>query len=235
MEGLCVSYDNTVRNTDGSVVQFFYGEDGLDHCHTKFMEAKQFRFFASNARAVAERYHAESTLLSSNQPKCEGDNHMHNSERRQRRMFKKVKRYKTKQSEKFDAKDDLSQPIMGGDMALFFNPANIPGVVSEKFDTSLQSYINANTDGLLSPALLMSTAQQHSDYILDTDSFQELMYMKYLKSLAQPGEAVGMFLLTRPLNTVDYYCCYLHCRCSCLAVDWRAFYSDDPQHFPFGR
>ena len=30
MEGLKVHYDNTVRDSDGSIIQFYYGEDGLD-------------------------------------------------------------------------------------------------------------------------------------------------------------------------------------------------------------
>ena len=30
MESLTVNYDQTVRDSDGSIVQFFYGEDGLD-------------------------------------------------------------------------------------------------------------------------------------------------------------------------------------------------------------
>lgn len=30
MEDLSVQYDNTVRNTSGEIVQFIYGDDGLD-------------------------------------------------------------------------------------------------------------------------------------------------------------------------------------------------------------
>ena len=36
LEGLSVHYDQTVRDSDGSVIQFTYGEDGQDICKTQF-------------------------------------------------------------------------------------------------------------------------------------------------------------------------------------------------------
>lgn len=47
LEGLRVAYDSTVRDTDKSIVQFHYGEDGLDV--TKVSYHSQFAFLASNA------------------------------------------------------------------------------------------------------------------------------------------------------------------------------------------
>ena len=48
MEGLQIGYDLTVRDSDGSVLQFYYGEDGLDVMKTSFMSEKQFSFMADN-------------------------------------------------------------------------------------------------------------------------------------------------------------------------------------------
>lgn len=48
LEGLIVHYDMTVRDSDGSVVQFLYGEDGLDIPKTLFLQPKQFPFIADN-------------------------------------------------------------------------------------------------------------------------------------------------------------------------------------------
>lgn len=48
LEGLQVNYDLTVRDSDGSVVQFYYGEDGLDIPKTQFLSEKQFSFMANN-------------------------------------------------------------------------------------------------------------------------------------------------------------------------------------------
>ena len=48
LEGLLVNYDLTVRDSDSSVVQFYYGEDGLDVMKTSFLSEKQFPFMAGN-------------------------------------------------------------------------------------------------------------------------------------------------------------------------------------------
>lgn len=43
-----VQYDLTVRDSDGSVIQFLYGEDGLDVPKTQFLQPKQFPFIEEN-------------------------------------------------------------------------------------------------------------------------------------------------------------------------------------------
>jgi len=37
LECLKVCYDHTVRDADGSIIQFHYGEDGVDVHHTSFI------------------------------------------------------------------------------------------------------------------------------------------------------------------------------------------------------
>lgn len=46
MEGLRVGYDTSVRDSDGSMVQFLYGEDGLDTTKQKYLN--DFKFQAEN-------------------------------------------------------------------------------------------------------------------------------------------------------------------------------------------
>lgn len=43
-----MQYDLTVRDSDGSVVQFLYGEDGLDIPKTQFLQPRQFPFIEDN-------------------------------------------------------------------------------------------------------------------------------------------------------------------------------------------
>ena len=50
MEGLKVEYDTSVRDSDGSMVQFLYGEDGLDI--TKQKQLMEFKFAAENFMAI---------------------------------------------------------------------------------------------------------------------------------------------------------------------------------------
>jgi DNA-directed RNA polymerase I subunit RPA1 len=46
LESLVVSYDSTVRDNDGSIVQFTYGDDGIDVMNTKFLD--KFKFMENN-------------------------------------------------------------------------------------------------------------------------------------------------------------------------------------------
>jgi DNA-directed RNA polymerase I subunit RPA1 len=54
LEGLCVHYDHTVRDIDGSVIQFHYGEDSLDI--TKQKHLNKFQFNAENYKALIQKY-----------------------------------------------------------------------------------------------------------------------------------------------------------------------------------
>ncbi|KAL8612111.1 hypothetical protein ACOMHN_013990 [Nucella lapillus] len=55
LEGLSVKYDMTVRDSDGSVVQFLYGEDGLEVTKTQLLEERQLPFLLQN-QAVLGRH-----------------------------------------------------------------------------------------------------------------------------------------------------------------------------------
>ena len=50
LESLIVNYDMTVRDNDGSVVQFMYGEDGIDVLNTKYID--KFDFLESNFNSL---------------------------------------------------------------------------------------------------------------------------------------------------------------------------------------
>ncbi|QSL66373.1 hypothetical protein MERGE_000751 [Pneumocystis wakefieldiae] len=57
LEGIRVQYDYTVRDSDGSIVQFHYGEDSLDVTKQKYM--LEFCFFAMNYKTLARKYHVK--------------------------------------------------------------------------------------------------------------------------------------------------------------------------------
>ncbi|CAH0486361.1 unnamed protein product [Peronospora farinosa] len=58
LEDLQVGYDHTVRNGDGNVVQFLYGEDGIDPVQSAMLSGKdaQFDFQAMNHRSISHKY-----------------------------------------------------------------------------------------------------------------------------------------------------------------------------------
>lgn len=54
LEGITVHYDNTVRNSDGTIIQFLYGEDGLDVTKSKYLD--EMDFTAENFASFMRRY-----------------------------------------------------------------------------------------------------------------------------------------------------------------------------------
>ncbi|XP_069488274.1 DNA-directed RNA polymerase I subunit RPA1 [Ambystoma mexicanum] len=66
LEGLVVQYDLTVRDSDGSVVQFLYGEDGLDIPKTQFLQPEQFPFIADNYEVIKRSKHLDEVLAKMN-------------------------------------------------------------------------------------------------------------------------------------------------------------------------
>jgi DNA-directed RNA polymerase I subunit RPA1 len=60
LEELKVSYDNTVRDGEGGVVQFLYGEDGIDPTKAAHLdcESRTFQFLARNHKSLKIRYPA---------------------------------------------------------------------------------------------------------------------------------------------------------------------------------
>jgi len=60
LESLIVNYDMTVRDADGSIIQFYYGEDAIDPTKAKYMD--QFKFIAENYIPILNKYDVKSAL-----------------------------------------------------------------------------------------------------------------------------------------------------------------------------
>lgn len=54
LEGLSVNYDSTVRDSDNSVIQFLYGEDGMDIGKCQFLKRKQLAFLDDNSDVILQ-------------------------------------------------------------------------------------------------------------------------------------------------------------------------------------
>ncbi|KAK9502885.1 hypothetical protein O3M35_011572 [Rhynocoris fuscipes] len=52
LEGLTVNYDQTVRDSDGTVVQFLYGEDGMEVTKCQFLKEEQLPFLVDNINSI---------------------------------------------------------------------------------------------------------------------------------------------------------------------------------------
>ncbi len=67
LEELRVHYDMTVRDSGSNVVQFLYGEDGLDPVHATLLGGKpnQLQFIARNHQALSQKYSVNAELMES--------------------------------------------------------------------------------------------------------------------------------------------------------------------------
>ncbi|OJK04708.1 hypothetical protein ASPACDRAFT_74279 [Aspergillus aculeatus ATCC 16872] len=162
MEGLRAEYDTSVREaSDGSIVQFLYGEDGLDI--TKQVHLKNFDFLASNYLSIMSQVNLTSDF--------------HGLEKEEVVNWHKDAVKKVRKTGKVDAMD----PVLS-----LYHPGGNLGSISEAFSQALKKYEDANPDGLL------RDKKKSIEGVITKKSFNTLMNMKYMKSVVDPGEAVGI-------------------------------------------
>lgn len=161
LEGLKVHYDSTVRDADGSVVQFYYGEDSLDVMKQKSLT--NFKLWAMNYNEIVDKVKPAQVLQSGKvevSPTVEA--HMKESLR-----------------------SDFTNPATT--MSLFSPTRNL-GVTSERFAKELEEYIKKDADGYL----CKDSSKRKGKSNLNGRKFRSLMQLKFMLSLVEPGEAVGV-------------------------------------------
>ncbi|KAH0600334.1 hypothetical protein MHUMG1_01330 [Metarhizium humberi] len=167
LEGLMVGYDTTVRDADGSIIQFLYGEDGLDV--TKQTYLKDFGFILRNLTSEVAQLRYDPQVVK----RLGAD----------RELFTKYMKSAVKHSKPGDPKG--RDPLISA-----FNPATNAFVLSEAFYNAMSSYLKANADGLIREKRDKSAPD--SSNALNKKNAEVLFAMKYLQSLVEPGEAVGI-------------------------------------------
>lgn len=160
MEGLKVHYDTTVRDSDGSMIQFLYGEDGLDPTRVRYLN--DFRFSAENFTSVFESMDVRGQLAK-----------LHNEE---------ASEWNKNAAKKYRKTGDLG--CMDPALAKW-NPGRY-AVTSESFYTAKKKYLEDNPDKLI------KDKKQKIENGLSKKTFNTMLDLKYLKSLIEPGEAVGV-------------------------------------------
>ncbi|KAF2753803.1 DNA-directed RNA polymeras-like protein I subunit [Pseudovirgaria hyperparasitica] len=167
MEGLKVEYDTSVRDTDGSLVQVLYGEDGLDVAKAAYLE--DFKFQADNFLSLVE-----STNLREDFTKVQSDEAIDAT----KAAHKKFKR---------------SGDLGSSDPALSqFAPGRHCGSTSERFFEARRKYVESNPDKLIKKKKADIVCQVTRQNTVTKKNFENAMDMKYLKSVVEPGEAVGI-------------------------------------------
>ncbi|KAF3898590.1 DNA-directed RNA polymerase I subunit [Trichophyton interdigitale] len=161
MEGLKAEYDTSVRDTsDGSIVQFLYGEDGLDITKQKHLDS--FSFLAQNYMSIVSQVNG-----------VNDSSKIHSEEASN---WSKAALKKIKKTGQIEAKD----PALA-----HFPPGANYGSTSEKFSSALKKYLKSNPENLLKDK---STGEGE----ITKKAFTTMMNMKYMKSVIDPGEAIGI-------------------------------------------
>lgn len=135
LEGVHVAYDNSVRDADGTLVQFLYGGDAVDT--TKQLHMEQFRFCVDNYSALVSRYH----------PGEAGD--VIDGESAVSYAKKAKKALKKQAGVPHHAVRHKYDPVL-----LVFNPGKHLGAVSEAFQDRLDAFVEANSGLFLKQTVL---------------------------------------------------------------------------------
>ncbi|KAI1915489.1 hypothetical protein LOZ61_001683 [Ophidiomyces ophidiicola] len=162
MEGLKAEYDTSVRDAaDGTLVQFVYGEDGLDI--TKQKHLQDFGFLAQNFQSIVSQVNGKNEY--DKIASCDASDWS-------RDAMKVVRK-----TGKLDAKDPA--------LTLYPPNANF-GSTSESFTAALSKYRKENPD-----KILKDTTKEKTNRI-SKRNFERIMNLKYMRSVVDPGEAVGI-------------------------------------------
>ncbi|XP_008325949.1 DNA-directed RNA polymerase I subunit RPA1 [Cynoglossus semilaevis] len=212
LEGLVVQYDLTVRDSDGSVVQFLYGEDGLDIPKTQFLQPRQFPFIENNYQVIKTSQDVDSVLARLDSQAAT-------------KHFAAIQRWKTKRelvcprrgafllfSQKKLAK--LTEQTTGPEVCS--RTAAVLQLAQQWYslDDAGKSKYSRKSSRCPEPTLalfkpdvcfgsvsenfhditekyLQSRSTSRQDRI-DTHSLRQLLHYKWQHSLCDPGEAVGL-------------------------------------------
>jgi DNA-directed RNA polymerase I subunit RPA1 len=162
MEGLKVEYDTSVRDSDGSMVQFLYGEDGLDV--TKQKHLTDFKFLLENLISECEQLNYDDTNYATIFEEKDA-------------ILKQMKK-----ALKYVKANDPNGP---DPVLAIFNPGKYGYATSEKFFEALTAYLKTNPDGVVKD-------KEHPDGVGTRKALESVLAAKYLKSVVEPGEAVGI-------------------------------------------
>ncbi|KAH0587800.1 hypothetical protein H2248_006559 [Termitomyces sp. 'cryptogamus'] len=175
LEGIRVHYDHTVRGSDNSIYQFHYGGDALDV--TKQKHLYEFDFIARN----------EVSFVNILQPRMATGRL---DETTATSYMKKVlKKSADRPSRREPSKRDRYDPAL-----TLYSPSQYLGSTSEQFSLAVDKYIKTNPSGILTGKGVpeVDDRMQSRKEPIRASNFRLLMNIKYMRSLIEPGEAVGL-------------------------------------------
>jgi DNA-directed RNA polymerase I subunit RPA1 len=163
MEGLRVGYDSSVRDSDGTIVQFLFGEDGIDIAKQKYLNDFEFVLRNLDSQLPQIRYHEPGT-----QALFEHKDEV-------------IKRMKSaiRSSSSRNALDPVASEL---------DPTAFAFATSEKYFSKLMDYVKTNKDGLIKE----KKGSDNRGGQIARRTAEKILAAKYIRSLVEPGEAVGI-------------------------------------------
>lgn len=220
LEGVMVGYDLTVRDSDNTVIQFYYGEDGLDVMKTKLLEPERFPVLIQNRAAVVN---SETSLPKMNEDAKETQDQIFDLN--SRCLSKESLKYnlhatpflkfckKKEDSLDLEAKTKLIPGRTSKAAQLCQMWYNLSSRKKEKYRKKIKHF----PDPVLSKMFPYQDKYAVSEHLYKTmknysvnlesqlnqkhrsknekitaDQFTDLISCKFLQSLVQPGESVGV-------------------------------------------
>ncbi|KAJ7180322.1 hypothetical protein C8R43DRAFT_972609 [Mycena crocata] len=174
LEGIRVHYDHTVRGSDSSIYQFQYGGDALDVTKQKHLQS--FQFIAQN----------EISFVNILRPRVLQQDGIVDSEMAAKYMKKVLKKSDVRPDRHTPAKRDSYDPVL-----FVHSPSRFLGSTSEGFAAAVDKYVKTNPDNLLQ-VKDKEEVYKSSRTLAHPNNFRLLMNVKYMRSLVEPGEAVGL-------------------------------------------
>ncbi|KAK4180006.1 putative DNA-directed RNA polymerase I subunit RPA1 [Triangularia setosa] len=163
MEGLTVSYDSSVRDSDGSVIQFLYGEDGQDITKQKYLNDFEFVLRNLDSELPQLRYEEAQTQAM-----------FENKDEIIKRMKSAIKSAGTR-----NPQDPVTSKL---------EPCRYGFATSEKFFNSMMDYVKTNKHGLIKD----KKGSNNKKGQISRKTAEKILAAKYIRSLVEPGEAVGI-------------------------------------------
>eukprot|EP00928_Gymnodinium_smaydae_P029135 TRINITY_DN22024_c0_g1_i1.p1 TRINITY_DN22024_c0_g1~~TRINITY_DN22024_c0_g1_i1.p1 ORF type:complete len:1780 (+),score=378.23 TRINITY_DN22024_c0_g1_i1:126-5465(+) len=204
LESMKVCYDHTVRDADGSVVQFLYGEDGVEvtvssHLYRFDILKANFEMLKSTAgsglKELAKKGSVDDVTalayIRAQTAARAGDAKGAEKQLKQilssprageldgfaRKSIEEAAK-RLKAAAKSEASDDVVAQLLDP-VSSVLAPAHYFGSTSELHDNAVRKFVDdAKAKGQMTPE--------------EADAFTEFMRLKFLRCLAHPGEAVGV-------------------------------------------
>lgn len=164
LEGVKVHYDHTVRDSDSAVLQFLYGEDSLDVTKSQHLHSTDVDLFG-----FAVRNH--DSLINRYRPKDLENKTTTDAIDLMKKALKKPGKY---------------PPVLSE-----LSPSRHMGSMSEAFAKELIRYVDTNPHGYIARKGVWQPSAYSSARITDKE-FQMLARVRYMRSVVDPGEAVGL-------------------------------------------